>query len=204
MNRAPKSRHRLSYEGRISWLILAAVAPAIVVALALLWSGDYSAKLQWTLTILIVGCFAVFISSTREHTIRPLQTMSNLLAALREGDYSIRARGAGGENALGEVLLEINSLGETLRLQRLGAFEATALLRTIMGEIDVAVFTFDPERRLRLVNRAGEALLGPPMDKLLGKTAKELGLDACYDADEDEPLTLSFPGGSGRWGVRRS
>jgi len=91
-----------------------------------------------------------------------------------------------------------------LRRQRLGAFEATALLRTIMGEIDVAVFTFDPERRLRLVNRAGEALLGQPMDKLLGKTAKELGLEPCYDADQDEPLTLSFPGGSGRWGIRRS
>src|SRR5438034_1078840 len=204
MNRVPKSRYRLSHESKLTWLTLGAAAPAIVVALALLWFGDYSAKVQWTLTILIVACFIGFISSAREHIGHPLQTMSNLLAALREGDYSIRARGASGDNALGEVLLEINSLGETLRRQRLGAFEATALLRTIMGEIDVAVFTFDPERRLRLVNRAGEALLGQPMDKLLGKTAKELGLELCYDADQDEPLTLSFPGGSGRWGIRRS
>ena len=204
MARKPKDPHRFSYEGRITWLTLAAVVPAIVVALALLWFGDYSAKVQWTLTILIVGCFLVFVSSAREHTIRPLQTMSNLLAALREGDYSIRARGARGGNALGEVLLEINSLGETLRLQRLGAFEATALLRTIMSEIDVAVFTFDPKRRLRLVNRAGETLLGQPMDKLLGKTADELALNRCLEANEDEPLTLNFAGASGRWGVRRS
>jgi nitrogen fixation/metabolism regulation signal transduction histidine kinase len=203
---APKTKdpHRFSYEGKITWLTVAAVLPAIFVALALLWLGDYSAKVQWTLTILIVGCFAVFVSSTREHTIRPLQTMSNLLAALREGDYSIRARGARGGNALGEVLLEINSLGETLRLQRLGAFEATALLRTIMSEIDVAVFTFDPRRRLRLVNRAGETLLSQSMDKLLGKTASELSLDTCLEVSEDEPLTLNFPGGSGRWGIRRS
>src|SRR5437763_1863481 len=204
MNRAPKSRHRLSYEGRISWLTFAAVAPATVIALALLWFGDYSAKLQWTLTILIVACFAVFISSTREHMVRPLQTMSNLLAALREGDYSIRARGAREGSALGEVLIEVNSLGETLRQQRLGAFEATALLRTIMSEIDVAIFTFDPERRLRLINRAGEILLGQSMDKLLGTGGTELALDTCLDANEDEPLTLNFPGGSGRWGVRRS
>src|SRR5438105_11642626 len=203
---APKTKdpHRFSYEGKSTWLTVVAALPEIFVALALLWLGDYSAKVQWTLTILIVGCFAVFISSTREHTIRPLQTMSNLLAALREGDYSIRARGARGGNALGEVLLEINSLGETLRLQRLGAFEATALLRTIMSEIDVAVFTFDPRRRLRLVNRAGETLLGQPMDKLLGKTASELSLDTCLEVSEDEPLTLNFPGGSGRWGIRRS
>src|SRR2546429_4526238 len=203
---APKTKdpHRFSYEGKITWLTVAAALPAIFVALALLWLGDYSAKVQWTLTILIVGCFAVFISSTREHTIRPLQTMSNLLAALREGDYSIRARGAGGGNALGEVLLEINSLGESLRLKRLGVFDAPALLRTIMSKIAVAFFTFDPRRHLRLVNRAGETLLGQSMDKLLGKTASELSLDTCLEVSEDEPLTLNFPGGSGRWGIRRS
>ncbi len=139
MNRVPKSRYRLSHEGKLTWLTFSAAAPAIVVALALLWFGDYSAKVQWTLTILVVACFLGFVSSAREHIVHPLQTMSNLLAALREGDYSIRARGASADNALGEVLLEINSLGETLRLQRLGAFEATALLRTIMGEIDVLV-----------------------------------------------------------------
>src|SRR6059036_3601598 len=204
MNRVTKTRHRLSYEGKISWLTFGAVAPATVVALALLWFGDYSAKLQWTFTVLIVGCFTAFIWSIREHAVRPLQTLSNLLAALREGDYSIRARGARPGSALGEVLIEINSLGETLRQQRLGAFEATALLRTIMSEIDVAIFTFDPERRLRLVNRAGEALLAQPMDKLLSKTAEELGLGRCFDADQDEPLTLNFPGASGRWGIRRS
>src|SRR5437763_6127346 len=146
----------------------------------------------------------VFPRGTREHPVRPLQTLSILLAALREGDYSIRARGAREGTALGEVLLEVNSLGETLRQQRLGALEATALLPTIMSEIDLAIFTFDPERRLRLINRAGETLLGRPMDKLLGITAQELGLHACFEADDDEPLTLSFPGGSGRWGIRRS
>jgi nitrogen fixation/metabolism regulation signal transduction histidine kinase len=204
MTRTTKHRRRLSYEGKIWWLTFAAVLPAIVIALGLLWFGDHSAKLQWTLTILIVGWLIVFVSSAREHTIRPLQTLSNLLAALREGDYSIRARGAREGSALGEVLIEVNSLGETLRQQRLGAFEATALLRTIMSEIDVAIFTFDPERRLRLVNRAGETLLGRSMDKLLGKPANELGLEACFDTHQDEPVTLSFPGGSGRWGIRRS
>src|ERR1043166_7926011 len=94
MNRKPKTRRRLSYEWKITWLSFAAVAPAVVIALALLWFGDYSAKVQWTLTILIVGCFVVFVSSARAQAIRPLQTLSNLLAALREGDYSIRARAA--------------------------------------------------------------------------------------------------------------
>jgi nitrogen fixation/metabolism regulation signal transduction histidine kinase len=194
MKRAPKARHRLSHQNRLTWLTFGAAVPAVIVALAILWFGDYSAKVQWTLTIVIGGCFLGFIGSAREHVVHPLQTMTNLLAALREGDYSIRARGAREDDALGEALLEINSLGETLRVQRLGAFEATALLRTIMAEIDVAVFTFDPEHRLRLVNRAGEHLLAQPIDKLLGRRAGELGLAACLEANEDAPLTLSCPG----------
>ena len=199
-----KPRHRISHEGRLTWLTIGAAAPAVIVALALLWFGDYTPKVQWTLTLLIASCGLGFLVSAREHTVRPLQTMTNLLAALREGDYSIRARGARVDDALGEVLLEINALGETLRTQRLGAFEATALLRTIMAEIDVVIFTFDPDRRLRLVNRAGENLLGRSIDKLLGRKASELNLDVVLDAAEDVPLTLPFSGATGRWGVRKS
>lgn len=199
-----KLRHRLTFEGHITWLVLGAVTPAAVVALCILWFGDFTPKVQWTLTLLIASCAFGFIMSARENVVRPLQTMTNLLAALREGDYSIRARGARPDDALGEVLLEINSLGETLRTQRLGAFEATALLRTIMAEIDVSIFTFDLEQRLRLVNRAGENLLGQPIDKLLGRRASDLNLDVVLEANQDTPITLTFPGGSGRWGVRRS
>src|SRR5437588_766243 len=204
MRRGPKDRYRFSHQGKLTWLILGAIAPAVIILMSILWFGDFSTKVQWTFTIIIVVFAAGFISAARDHVVHPLQTMSNLVAALREGDSSIRARGARGDDPLGEVLLEINTLGETLRVQRLGAFEATALLRTIMAEIDVAVFTFDPDRRLRLVNRAGEDLLSQPMDKLLGRTAKDLGLEPAYEVDQDEPLNLSFPGGSGRWGVRRS
>jgi two-component system, NtrC family, nitrogen regulation sensor histidine kinase NtrY len=204
VKRPRKLRHRISHENHLTWLVLGAVAPAALVGLCLLWFGDYSAKVQWTLTLIIVGCATGYIVSVREHIIRPWQTITNLLAALREGDYSIRARGARENDALGEALLEVNALGETLRVQRLGAFEATALLRTIMAEIDVAVFTFDPERKLRLVNRAGENLLRQPIDKLLGRNARDLGLEICLDSHEDVPLTLTFPGGTGRWGVSRS
>ncbi len=203
-NEKLRRRLRTSHENRNTWLTLGAAGPAIAIAFALLWFGDFSAKLCWTLSLVIGGCALAFLASAREHVVRPLQTMSNLLAALREGDYSIRARGARPDDALGEVLLEINQLGETLRVQRLGAFEATALLRTIMAEIDVAVFTFDPDRRLRLVNRAGENLLRQSIDKLLGRRASDLGLAVCLDADEDAPLTLTFPGATGRWGVRKS
>ena len=100
----------------------------------------------------------------RERVASPLRTLANLLEAMREGDYSIRARGARAEDALGEVMQQVNAMGATLRAQRLGALEATTLLRKVMEEIDVAVFAFDHDR-LRLVNRAGERLLGQPAER---------------------------------------
>ncbi|MGH9872177.1 MAG: sensor histidine kinase, partial [Pyrinomonadaceae bacterium] len=107
----------------------------------------------------------------------------------------------------GEVMLEVNDLGQTLREQRIGALEANALLRTVMAEIDVAVFAFDGEQRLQLVNRAGEKLLAQPSNRLLGRTSTELGLAACFSREEGEgPQTMQmvFPGGFGRWDIRHS
>ena len=104
-------------------------------------------------------------------------------------------------------MLEVNDLGQTLREQRLGALEATALLRTVMAEIDVAVFAFDGEERLRLVNRAGEKLLAQPATRLLGRTSVELGLAACLKPENGESsntMQMVFPGGVGRWDIRRS
>ena len=103
-----------------------------------------------------------FAFALRERVVLPLQTLSNLLAALGEGDFSIRARGARGGDPLGEVMIEVNALVETLRHQRLDALEATTLLRKVMAEIDVAVFTFDEEHELKFVNRAGARLLSQP------------------------------------------
>ena len=128
----------------------------------MLWTGDFPARTQWTLTVIIVAAWMGFALAVRERVVFPLQTLSNLLGALREGDFSVRGRSPRPDDALGEVMREVNTLGSTLREQRLGAMEATMLLRTVMREIDVAIFAFDEHERLRLVNRAGERLLAAP------------------------------------------
>ena len=182
----------------------AAGLPGTLVALVLLWVADYTPRMQWTLTIFILAFWLGAAFALRARVVYPLQTLANLLAALREEDFSFRARGARSGDALGEVMLEVNALGEVLRDQRLGALEATALLRKVMVEIDVAVFTFDGKQRLRLLNRAGERLLAQPAARLLGRTAFELGLADCLEGEPARTLPMSFPGGTGRWGIRRS
>jgi two-component system, NtrC family, nitrogen regulation sensor histidine kinase NtrY len=194
---------RLTYERRIQLLALAAGLPGSAISLILLWTGDYTSRTAWTLAILILSLWLGFALSLRHRVVFSLQTLSNLLAALREEDFSVRGRDAQRDDAMGEVMIEVNALSETLREQRLGALEATALLRTVMEEIDVAIFTFDNENKLRLVNRAGERLLARPLERLLGFTAGELGLGASLEGEAARTMELSFPGGSGRWGMRR-
>jgi len=196
---------RLKFERRVTVLALFAGLPGVALCALLLWFDGYSSRVQWTVDLLLVCVWLGIAANLKNRVVRPLQTLSNILAAIREGDYSIRGRRAASGDALGEVMLEVNDLGATLRGQRLGAMEATALLRTVMSEIDSAIFAFDPSQQLRLVNRAGERLLARPAALLLGRTSAELGLSACLEGNEDHrPYTMQmvFPGGAGRWEIR--
>jgi two-component system nitrogen regulation sensor histidine kinase NtrY len=193
----------LPYERRILIQALLAGTAGSGIALVLLWVGGYSPKLQWTLTVFIVGMWLSFAFNVQQRVAFPLRTLSNLLAALREGDFSIRARGAERNDSLGEVLREVNALGETLRQQRLGAVEATALLKKVMEEIDVAVFAFDGTSHLRLINRAGERILNQPAELIIGHTAEELGLLECLEGETPRIEQIAFPGKAGRWEIHR-
>jgi PAS domain S-box-containing protein len=187
----------------VTLLTLATGLPAVIVSLALLWTGGYSWLVHVTLALLVVGLWLFLALLLRDRIVRPLQTVSNLLAALREDDFSIRARVAAEDDALGHVMLEVNTLAETLRSQRLGAQEATALLKAVMAEIDVAIFAFDSHQRLVLANRYGGRLLGHETADLIGRPANELGLEEAI-ASMSGLQDLTFPGGAGRWEIRRT
>jgi nitrogen fixation/metabolism regulation signal transduction histidine kinase len=172
--------------------------------MVLLWTGDHNPRTQWTLTISMLLLVAGFVASLRARVIMPLQTVANLLSALREGDFSIRARGSRRTDPLYDLHAEVNALAEMLRGQRLDSLEATALLRKVMAELDVAVFTFDERRRLQLVNHAGERLLGAPAERLLDRHAAELGLDRWLGSDVPRIEELALPSATGRFEVRHT
>src|SRR5213082_1131516 len=203
MSVSPKPA-RLSHEGRVVLLAFLAGLPGSAAALWMLWDGPGPARVQWTLSVLIVGAWLGLALAVRDRVVFPLQTLSNLLGALREGDFSVRGRSPRPDDALGEVMREVNTLGSTLREQRLDAMEATTLLRAVMREIAVAIFAFDEHHRLRLVNRAGERLLAAPPERLLGQTAEELELESCLDGPPMMTMQKVFPGTAGRFGVRRT
>jgi two-component system nitrogen regulation sensor histidine kinase NtrY len=201
--RAKSANKPVPHDLRVLQLALLAGLPGAAATLILITSHEVSTKLAWTIGSLVLCVWLGAAFALRERVTRVLQTASNLVAALREGDFSVRGRGAGVGDAHGELMLELNSLGDTLREQRLGSLEAGALLRAVMDGISVAVLAFDAEGRPSIANRAAEQLLGAQLSQLSRKSAAQLGLPGLLEGQTPRTVELSLPGGSGPYEVRR-
>ena len=197
-------RKRLLYARRVSLFSALVALPGAIVSGVLIWGQDWSIESKLTLFLLEIIAWWLLAMALQEHATRPLQTLANVVAALREEDYSFRARNAVPEDALGELSLEVNALADMLSDQRTRAIEATALLRRVVEEIDIPLFAFDPDNRLQLVNSAGERLLQQPSVRLMGRTADEIGLQGCLNVPGESLVPMQFAASQARWLVRRS
>ncbi|MBI2396458.1 MAG: PAS domain-containing sensor histidine kinase [Xanthomonadales bacterium] len=203
IDKEPGRKPQLSYESAILLSALAILLPPLVVALLLVgWSG---AREHWLMLLIPAVLVSLLLAlRLRARVVFPLYTLSNLLEALREGDYSLRGSRARRNDAIGEVIWEVNALSQTLREQRLRVEETMALLSKVVAEIDIAVFAFDVHRNLRLINPAGARLLCRHPREAEGRSAEELDLADCLAVEGAQTLRRSFPGGEGRFDVRRS
>jgi nitrogen fixation/metabolism regulation signal transduction histidine kinase len=168
-------------------------------------------QVSLALALLLSGCLLLYLalvaSALIEGMMRPLQTLSNVVASLREGDYSFRARGAGlredeKRDAFGELAWEVNALADLLQKQRVRSLEATALLARILEVMSAPLFAFDRDDRLQLVNDAGARLLGMPYARCFGRSARELGLEGLLSAPDQ--TTHSFGAKPSRWLLRKA
>lgn len=196
-------RPRLSYDARVTWLALSGGAPAVALALATLWRWNADAGVRMLLGVAVLVAWLIGALAVRERATRSLQTLANLVAAVREGDTSIRARGADPFDSLGLAYHEINTLAEEGRQRRYESFEAASLLRQVMESIDVALFAFDPSGKLRVVNRVGEEWLALPSERAIGRSAVSLGLSGALSGEAPRVADLALPGRSGRFEIRR-
>lgn len=196
----PPKRRKLRFDTRITLLTLLISVPGVLVAELMVWLSGHSTEFKWTVTLFLALGWMIGASFLHGEIIRPLQTLSNMVAAIREEDFSFRLRGGNREDSLADLIYEINSLATRLQQQKISALEATALLKKVMMEIDVAVFTFDQQQCLRIVNRAGEQLMGRIAPRMLGLTAEELGLKEFLQS-EPQTVQMTFPGKHGRWAI---
>lgn len=183
-------------------LVTSAIAAAPWLAMVLL-GGDLKSRWQ---ELVIAGSLVwsgLCLRSLWRHWGHRLRTLSGVLAAYRENDFTVQARQQSEGDALDDLFTEVNSLGERLRTERMQAQEATALLTAVVKELEVAVFAFDRHERLRFVNPAGERLLAPVGIPFIGKQADELHLEAFLTGEPSRIVEHAFVGGFGRWQLQR-
>jgi nitrogen fixation/metabolism regulation signal transduction histidine kinase len=202
-----KRRNRRSAVRRARLYCLLLSLPALILAAIL----GYQNKTSLAPAILIACCLLLYLvlvaAALVESLVRPLQTLSNVVSSLREGDYSFRARGAGApgaeyKDALAELAWEINALADLLQKQRVRSLEATALLARILEVMHAPLFAFDRNDLLQLVNNAGLKLLGLPHARCYGHTARELGLEELLAAPDQS--IHSFGAKPTRWLLRKA
>jgi two-component system, NtrC family, nitrogen regulation sensor histidine kinase NtrY len=189
-------------EARCLLLSLAAGGPAVVVSLVLLAGADLSFPKKWGIGLTILICWLGCAWRVRSAIHSPFFLMAGVLRSFTEGDYSVRLAVPRSSGVLGDMASAVNDLGSTLRSQRLGATEASLLLRSVTDEIDVAIFTLSPVECLTWTNRAGERLIGRPRASALGESIRSLGLTALLEPGPDQ--LVEFPQLPGkRWDIRR-
>src|SRR6476620_5849832 len=201
-NRSARIHWRL--EQAVVGLCLLGGLPAAIALVWIVWGQNYSFEVRWTLAAVVLVVWVGCAAAAYRMVTRVLYLAANLLGALHEGDYSIRATGAKPGSAADLVMKEINSLGDTLQRQRSEAVESTALLTSVMGAIDVAVFAFDMDEGLVLTKPAAERLLNKPAADLLGRHARELRLERYLTGDTPRLIDRPFGPDSGRLELRRS
>jgi two-component system, NtrC family, nitrogen regulation sensor histidine kinase NtrY len=199
----PRPIQGLSFESRLRVLTLCIALPGLLTCCGLLVSQHASTSLWLTLLGVILFVTLIVYGLLVEHVVRPLQTLTNVVSALREDDYAFRARGSATGDVLGELAIEVNALADMLQDQRAGALEASALLRRVVGSIDAPVLAFDPAGVLRLMNPAAENVLALPTDNI-GLPAAELGLTGLLDEPDEGIVELEQDGRNTRWMVHRS
>ena len=194
-----------TFERRLALGALLAGLPGLALAAVLAWRALPAGPVRWVPVVVAFVVSVAVVARLRSRMVLRLKTLSNLVSALREGDYSVRGRDADRNDPVGEVAWEVNALGDQLRTQRLGELEASALLGQVLEEIDVAIFAFDGAGLLRLVNRAGARLLQRAPSQLISRDAGSLGMAGLLDGETPRRVDGTFGGGQGGpYELRRS
>lgn len=180
----------LRFETRLRLYSAILCAPIIGLLTALLFIEHFSSTAILSILIIVALGMLLAVAAFMDQIIRPLQTLANVVAALREEDYSFRARGARSNDPFGDLAIEINALADMHQTQRLGSLEAAALFRRVIAELDAPVLALDQSGRLRLINPAAERLFKINAARDLGRTAAELNIEMLTTHTGDEAIQL--------------
>lgn len=196
--RQPGRMRRFERRVLIGGLLIA--LPAWLAIVALLTASSHMGWL-WAPVLVALALTPLLMHWHQRRVVYPVYTLSGLLEALREGDYSLRGAQDG---VLGETVYDVNALAGKLKRERLQFEESTYMLRKALAALDSAVLVFDAGQRLRLLNPAARRLLNDDRRPALDLSAGELGLAVLLEGPASRVLTYEFPQRSGRFEIHHT
>lgn len=192
-----------NYANRIYSYALFAALPSFFVATWFIWQTNISPYGKTFITLFLITSLLVFAWAIRNQISFQFQTLSNLVEAVRLGDFSLRGIRRFRGDPLSELIEQINQLSDSLMEQRLASEEAYRLLEKTMNEINTAIFAFDANLNVKLANPAASSLVSVPLETLIGKSAQQLGLSQFLSEESATKLIEhSFQGATGKWQIK--
>jgi two-component system nitrogen regulation sensor histidine kinase NtrY len=145
--------------GRARQLFALAVAPSFILSLLFLSQLAISPYLKALIIILLLSWLAGYSYTLHKGFSHHIRTLSILIEAIKNGDYSLRGGGGQHSNDLGELYGQINSLSDELMSSRAKENELFSLLEKIMDQIRVSIIVLDSNDCIQLLNKSALALL---------------------------------------------
>lgn len=195
-----RSRRRLNFERRIWYYLCGLSLPMLLLSGFEVWRQGASITVVAVVMVCAELTWLMVASLLMRNITQPLDTLANVVAALRLDDYSFRARGGMRNDSLGDLAMEINHLANSMQSQRVGELETKALLDRVMNSMSSPVLAFDHEGALKLLNNAAEKAFQLKARDSLNRNIFELNLESLLTGKE----SLTFAPDSRRWLVRSS
>ncbi|HWS71190.1 MAG TPA: ATP-binding protein, partial [Thermoanaerobaculia bacterium] len=83
----------MRFERRLRFLSFCAVLPSLATSLALLWIVDLTNEARVSVALVLIAATLFLLKILHQRLTFPLRTLANVAGAIREEDYSLRARG---------------------------------------------------------------------------------------------------------------
>ena len=191
-----------SSEAQLAQLALLASLP---VSLLLIWVMIYAKISVYLilLTALLAGVAIVYTYiKIQQISAFQFRSLSNLLDAMNQGDYSLRASSVDGDIARNELVNSINNLAKRLNRQRLESIENQLLLRTVIDHIDVAIIAVNDDNELILSNPAANKLLQlPTSPSHTNNLSQQLSSVDSLVGGQSKVMKLTFAGHLAKYNV---
>lgn len=203
---AKSSRHaavKLSFENKLLGYLLTASLIPTAILMYTFWQFNISVYLSLLTLLLVSGLIGVCAFSLHQKISYQLRSLSNLLTGLNEGDYSMRGSLQVNDSALGELVLQLNTLTETLTKQRFIAHESQLLVTKVIQHIDVAIIAIDQHQHIALLNPAAEQLLSASQQDAIGSPLARYNASELLTIKEEQLVHLSFAPQQGNYQVIR-